>query len=493
MISGTVSIPSGYFRKMAFVDYNNWRTSLAREFFQNSIDARASVIDVKFDNETKTITITDNGCGMNLDIIQNKLLVLGGSAKESGSVGAFGKAKELLYFSWDNWTINTRDILVKGQSGTYTIEHIDNYIRGTVSSIDVTGCNTSVGDIRNSFIYVALKMHTTTKIIIDGVEYKNPEHRGRLVKQLPFGNLYANKSYTGNKSYMEVNIGGVWMFDKYVGGDTAKFVFELTKNSVDCLTSNRDGLQYEYSDQLMAIIKEIMINTTTLLKTQRTKIKQHIYGTGKISLQPMFVESLKLPTYQYNKTETLKAMMEHIQANNIDINTEILKIRIQNEKNVDTDRLKMFAYKPDFVLLFSDDQRSKVKYFMAQKRASLLASIWSEIVKQIFLDSEFFSNVEFTVGFNFDPESFASVEHNGDDIIVYINPLKIGENGGWSKHPTTNRFLLSEELKDNAIHEVSHLVNGADHNENFSCLMHKIRAKATLNHKIYSKIARMDA
>jgi hypothetical protein len=36
-LKGTVKCPSSYFKKMAMVDYSNWKNALAREFFQNSM------------------------------------------------------------------------------------------------------------------------------------------------------------------------------------------------------------------------------------------------------------------------------------------------------------------------------------------------------------------------------------------------------------------------------------------------------------------------
>ncbi|MCK5342356.1 MAG: ATP-binding protein, partial [Candidatus Heimdallarchaeota archaeon] len=101
-----IVIGSDYFRKNARSDYASplpfvW----IREAMQNSIDAGAT--EIKISTEGNNITFTDNGCGMDLDVLTHKLLTLGGTKKESGSVGGFGKAKEVLFFSWDEWFIDT--------------------------------------------------------------------------------------------------------------------------------------------------------------------------------------------------------------------------------------------------------------------------------------------------------------------------------------------------------------------------------------------------
>jgi len=52
---GRVEVPAEYFLKMAKNDYTNWKRALAREFYQNSIDARASVIEVTADVSRRRI------------------------------------------------------------------------------------------------------------------------------------------------------------------------------------------------------------------------------------------------------------------------------------------------------------------------------------------------------------------------------------------------------------------------------------------------------
>src|SRR5574343_2116131 len=120
-VKGTVGIPKEYFFTMGTRDYTSYESALPREFYQNSIDAGASQITVEFDDEEKTITITDDGCGMDRDIILNKLLVLGGSHKSEGSVGAFGKAKEILYFAWIKYCIRSNYCVVNGENDKFTL------------------------------------------------------------------------------------------------------------------------------------------------------------------------------------------------------------------------------------------------------------------------------------------------------------------------------------------------------------------------------------
>jgi hypothetical protein len=98
--------------------------------------------------------------------------------------------------------------------------------------------------------------------------------------------------------------------------------------------------------------------------------------------------------------------------------------------------------------------------------------------------------MEFTAGFTFDKNTAASIVKDGDNYAIYLNPLLIGKDGGWNKKVLTKRFLLAEDLRSKAIHEVAHLEYN-DHNENFICAMNAIRSKTDLSFDTYVKIGRL--
>ena len=64
--------------------YSNTPAVLA-EVIANSWDADATTVDVSFDTETKTITVTDDGRGMNRDDVNNKYLYVGYQKRPLGS------------------------------------------------------------------------------------------------------------------------------------------------------------------------------------------------------------------------------------------------------------------------------------------------------------------------------------------------------------------------------------------------------------------------
>ena len=481
MIQGTVKVPADYFRKMMDRDYSDWRSALPREFYQNSIDARAKNIWVTFDDASKKIIIKDDGSGMTLDIIQNKLLVLGGSFKEDGAVGAFGKAKELLYFSWSFWSIQTKNFYVEGYGPNYTIRETSKKIKGTISTIVVE--HDSWNTLHTVFCHIARMMNTKTKIYVDGIQHRCNDHLGRLIKSFSFGDLYLNKSI--EDSYMHVAISGIWMHNNYLGTDCGKFVLNLSKSSVECLTSNRDDLKWQYKNEIQTFIRQLMINEFSATKPKDCQIRAKIDGIGKVCIKPEFISTI------INRDQTIAAMRSNFEdyMNKMGKDLQILKERLANEKVLNEERWSFIGYQPDFKLSYNKKQTGVVKRFMKKKKALILAKIWTEVIKQVLLDNSD-GYMEFTAGFTFDSETAAEIEETNDGHSFYLNPNLIGKHSDWGKKWMSKRFLLVEELKDKAIHEIAHL-KWSDHNEKFVMEMHKIRAKTSPNYKIYSKISKM--
>jgi hypothetical protein len=54
-----VTLPKGYFYKLAIKDYHAWRSALVREFIQNSVDANSDLIEFSYDGSN--LTVRDNG------------------------------------------------------------------------------------------------------------------------------------------------------------------------------------------------------------------------------------------------------------------------------------------------------------------------------------------------------------------------------------------------------------------------------------------------
>ena len=107
-----IVLPKDHFRKRIQHQYSNVGRAICREILQNSQDAGASRVDFQFTDIG--FAALDNGCGMNLQEFRDHYLTLGGTKKETGSIGGFGAAKELLSFAWESWACQGQGFIVSG-------------------------------------------------------------------------------------------------------------------------------------------------------------------------------------------------------------------------------------------------------------------------------------------------------------------------------------------------------------------------------------------
>lgn len=480
MIEGKIGIPNSYFLKMAKHDYEDYNTALPREFYQNSIDAGAKNIIVKITEESRTITVYDDGCGMSLDTLQNKLLILGGSLKGEGAVGAFGKAKEVLFFSWDKYTITTNDHLVQGCGAEYTINLNAIPFNGTECTITLPDTE-SFSYFASCFERVAAKMQTKTKIFINGIQVECIKKRGKAVRIIEeVGTIHQLKKI--DSPYMEVRINGIWMFSMYVGYEMGSLILELSGSSTDVLTSNRDGFKWEIRQKVSALVEELTTNKSSALQKNKAQVKVSIPGNGAITVGE---EQLVLAKTKIDEGHNLISIVEQVFRHKDEL-TAIQSLRIKTAAKITEvewddfkKHIEFIGYEPDFTLLYEEGKEDGIAKFMTTKKAKLLAIMWTEIIKQILMDNKRY--LRFTAGFDFNKDNEAGISC-GEEVVIYLNPnhIKISEH----------RRIIMEDIKDLAIHEIAHL-KCSNHNEPFVNEMADIRKNVTrADQKSYSDIQR---
>jgi hypothetical protein len=485
-IKGQVSIPREYFFKMACADYESWQAALPREFFQNSIDAGASKIEVTFDDAARLVTVVDNGSGMSLQTLTEKLLVLGGSLKDSASaVGAFGKAKELLFFSWDRYEILTKDLRVVGVGAEYTITHTATQVGGTTCKIWLPD-GSPLDYLKNSFTTVAGRMQTAAKIYVDGERCDGTLRRGTPVRTIEnIGQIYQTKCR--QNSYMAVRINGIWMFALYVGDGKGELVLELERSSLELLTSNRDGFKWPHGRDISKVVADLLINPDSALSKKKNIVKERIRGTGKVRVAAEAVDRAR----GVMETGSINDFRDAVKAMLLDLGQlqGLAKARANDLKQIaktdDREALSLLSlagYQPDFVLKYEDGQRKTVASFMSKPRASMLSKIWTETIRQVLLDNRI--SLEFSAGFVFDDDVEACIERVDGDVTIYVNPLKIGK--------ISPRRILMGDLTMKAAHELSHL-KVSEHNEAFVNELHRMMGETYKSDYCYIKIGKIKA
>ena len=500
---GTVKVPKGYFFKMAKMDYNDWRHALAREFFQNSVDADSSKIEVATDSTRRVVHIVDNGCGMDYDTIKEKLLVFGGSKKATGGVGAFGKAKEILFFSWEKYEIRTRNWLVTGEGADYTIEEVDEWTDGTECTIWLWE-NVDFNEVVSGFNYVARRFEVDCTILIDGEAIAPVLKRGELLRRLDWADLYIDrevKSY-----YISVRIDGQWMFSDWLSDarDFGTLLLEVHGDSTDVLTSNRDSLKGDDKQKLRALVNEFVTETRSALEPEKVIVKEKFTGLGKVAVNRAkaaekiseYINNLydEVAPTKESIEEVVDSIIDRLPAENVtvlDVDrvtetvNEVSKAR-ESYWNYE-DRFSFIGFQPDFHVIYEEGSTAgkKLEKYLQWPSVISLANAWTEILKQVFLDIEEY--IDFHVGFNFSLTQAASYSRVKGEHYFYLNPNLLLSDCEGKPHWRHQRTLLREDLVLKAIHEITHLYV-SDHVEDFTMKSEWIRARTWKSLKTYPKI-----
>ena len=189
-----IKIGPSFFAK-AKNDYSDWRWAWVRELCQNSIDAPGcDKIDFSFhynaDTDRTFAACINNGMAMSKDVLINKFLSIGESGKNfNGSVGGFGKAKELIAFCHESYSIRTGTYLVEGSGAEFTLTEDLEYYDGTTTSVFMSGDHTErlVSSVQRFAAFA--QWHGTIELCHDGVSsvLECVMHKGAARRDFSFG------------------------------------------------------------------------------------------------------------------------------------------------------------------------------------------------------------------------------------------------------------------------------------------------------------------
>lgn len=473
--SGSITWSYQHYRSNAKKEYTNFSKALFRELLQNSNDAGAKHID--FQVYPDKVICTDDGCGMDLDIIQNKLLVIGGSHKEGDTVGGLGKAKELLFFSWPEWVIRTKEYEVRGHGGEYEIFEANEIFNGTMVTLTAPDDELfSRSDVMYAHVVLSksyTKAKTTLQSPIKEDVYASPmEIKPRLplgrkihtIKDL--GTVHHLKSSGGEKlssNMMAVLANGTWMHDRYIGDHQGIFTLNITRDVcpdiVKVFTASRDTLNADMGVEMDKFVERLTLDARTMVEAPTEPLFYVIKGSGP----------------------------ENDDAAPI-INDPICAALRANEvmsASTDTGKIPYTAptgYQQDFAI-FIEDPRGKtgfIRRFMDTQRASVLAKIWAATLKQVLKDNKM--DIPFRIGFVFGKQCEAMLADKGSNKYFLLNPQVAPPHG------IQNKIPFIHWMRTTAVHEVTHLFEHY-HDEDWALRYHQIESNTWKSHRIYSQIA----
>ena len=430
-----VTIPAGYFRNMSLVDYNNPHEAVIREYFQNSVDAGCKTFIMFFDDEQREITFIDDGCGMDEEVIRNRLLVMGGTFKPNAAeaIGDFGHAKILIYFSWQQYEIITNALRVKGRSNLYSIEQLDpkESIRGTASKIQIEKAE-DYTKIRSSVTGYFASCGTNVRVILVHMEEDGTTDTTEMnqplkpVLQIPLGKD-AFQTFIGEQTdedgygsrYVFIRTNRVLMFRRHCSTLKKPVIVETRLKASTLFTQNRDSFKREYQEQFSDLLRKLTNDNVSSISAD----------------------------FQIFIAETKNASQEKPHKDRGEI--EIL---------------------PSFFTL-GKTRKGAERYFL-KKRATRMKLFLERLIVLLKKRSGVQAQVHGGFVFENSVEGLASHSYCGEHIL-YVNPLKIEEL-------VQDKHQMAYKTWDMVIHEFSHIWSYLEdgnqyHNESFVLKTHKVR------------------
>jgi hypothetical protein len=406
-----------------------------------------------------------------------------------------------LFFSWPNWTIETNNYTVKGVGGEYEIFESKDPLTGTKVTLERVKDEGDTGSLEYIIDSVARACHIKANIYRNNDVIRPYYKLGKAVKVVPgLGVIHHLKSQNGSKivdwQSVRVCINGCWMFDRWIGAHDGYIVLNIDPKMTDPMSlvnGSRDGLKYEYAQKLDRVLQDIVMNKKSAL-VKRKPTMNLIKGDGMVYVPPTDDELEDMAKVFAVKTnpseilEELEVVNENFQLDHDRIN-DILKTGIQEVEKIKHILCafdQIINYEPDFII-FEDPEndywgKSRIKTFLKTQKASTIAQVWTETVKQVLWDNKV--SIRFTAGFCFDRQAEAMyLQQDGKEYFL-INPRFVPPTG------VQNKVYFMNYMRTTAVHEVTHRWC-RNHDEDFVSLYHAMEAKTWNSHRLYSKIGKL--
>lgn len=282
MAQEQIVLPTDHFKKRIQHQYADIPLAIAREVIQNSQDAGAS--QVTFSVKPNSFQATDDGHGMDLDEFRRFYLTLGGTKKQTGSIGGFGAAKELLSFAWGEWFCKGQGFAVNGRGASTPESEIGKgMLRGfRVGARDPDLDGYAVGKALIRLVGLS-NLDLDVYRIVDHskpneIEQGRTLRSNQVVREFDFGTLYVHKSEPNGfeqTGQLYIRTKGLYTASEYIGGDYVYYL-ELTAASSKVLTENRDGLRQHVKQTVQKELQALTRNPREVEKRANPTLT--IYG-----------------------------------------------------------------------------------------------------------------------------------------------------------------------------------------------------------------------
>jgi len=483
----SIKIGPEFFAK-AKNDYADFTWALVREFFQNSMDAPgSSQIDVQVitvEGGVTQLTVKNNGSPMTREILVDKLLSLGGSGKGfQGTVGGFGKAKEVLYFCHNSYKILTGRFVVEGAGAGYNLDEGSETFPGTSSTIVMDADHTE--KLTRAVKRFAAFSQWDGQITLNGETLACNLRKGSPRREFKWGTVYTNKTFS---NAVIVRVGGIPMFSTWTEFDRT-VIIELKGASVETLTSNRDSLVWTHRNEFDRFLTDLITNKSKALKASSPSYTHYSGAKFKTSK-----ENPERKKSQANARDLVGNVAAFVSAgtgigaggsgSGVVVSQERLGVmpascRTEAEGEAETDSQYVtsqiqeeFVLKNETTLKIPDYYQPDSDQFGSYSKK--LARVWGRLLVE--LHRMFKLETEFAIGFVFSDECEAQFEEGEFGTVYYLNPAKVVEQASSTSKSFKKRFLLTERdrVLAIAVHEFVHGLGYGSHSEDFACKLTEV-------------------
>lgn len=487
-----------------------------RECVQNSLDSireaiKAGVIqrgqiDISWSEKDDSLTISDNGLGMDLEVLHHKFLTLGGTTKGGeDNTGGFGLAKSVILGCGSGFEIHTQDnYLTSGDIGVNPVHKVE-FRQGTRITLyqpqtdmgqTVTGYGWELrGAVEDYILSSIMPKNVDIRIQGEDGEYKFiptrksrrlPAELGVSEAMIPRETkLEVNVFKTsGSVHYVYVRLRGLTQFKAYLSWNAncdvvVDFQTRLDpKSSEYPFSTNREGLKAGYQGIIEAIRDKVSQSPTSIAQDDRWK--ETLYDnvtTNEVAARSLIntIMSKQVVSAVKGTMEVMKGMDTqggYVPVSVLDYVNQTAQVieRAAEEHQVSNDVVvKAIQPKTLFELnnplkyswLVYEDTEWKGHRRLSQASIVSVVLVWESILRVMAGECSGFINQAFYPGVVFQESIMGlcvnKVIHGAgceseERKYVMINPLEI---------PSGSSMKVALWLMGVASHELAHVVCGS--------------------------------
>jgi hypothetical protein len=474
--------------------YRDWQSAWWRENIQNSVDAGSSRIDISIiptDDESSMCIVSDNGCGMSRETLEDTYFVLGETTKGSANdIGGFGKARILTCFAQNGYNLTTGNLYVWGCGATYEIEEVTTLNKHSHSGVHLAVDVISNADVmRRKLVDYLTMCQLPCDVYIDGDKWQNWTGRNRFARDLSFGKLYTNKSADPR---LLVRVNGTLMYSRYTSAP-AQVVLEIQQDiSRNVLQATRDGMNSEFQEELDAFLVELAIDKRSALRPKKNKSTAY-KGTGTFRSRRKSKNTDIDDIAKWSTSGQGLGFTDGVPPLPTDNyrygGLNLFDVIIEDDTDNPAVRKVIEQYDPNNWDLDKDSVRSNIngEYRRGIRRLKLLL-VWKaacdkviEILQDTHYDAP--SDISWCVGWLFSDTGIGANKIDGGISYLLLNPC---DKDGRMRFSLSDKADLCKIIST-AVHEVTHILHEY-HDESFANLQSQLvdvvlnRKQEILNH-----------